>query len=389
MVVKSWIIYHQLPLLGTTEARKQMQGSAYQKLGYSDHLIAYFGTAVAKGLKLDASLRERKVNRVEIESLISRLQSQVKVGLTSLAATGGKVYSNATQKNFQEYYMDGPIVNLLSSRGQVPKGQALHQFASIKGDTFSKSSALGYAVGVWGNASSNVAGNKLVGVFATVSGIGAGADSQLVGQEVDVINNLPKNFSGKVKSSVGQQLVTIGTHNSTAATEIISDGVSKWENAIMVTGETLTSDATVIGVSQKTPVRIGLDFGNTPFSDSAIRISPSSAIKFESTDYMHPATINLTKDGFLQLKSGENGFAVKSNDGINNLIYISNQGEITFSKPEILYETASGETKRIDLTAISDTKQPESLPIWMVLAMLLVSFLNPFRISDLKKKNRD
>ena len=167
----------------------------------------------------------------------------------------------------------------------------------------------------------------------------------MVGMEIDVINRKDRNSPEKY-STVGAQIVTIGEADSTAAVEIISDWSSRWRHGILFDEGSMAKDGTIIAVSQEQPMKIGIDLGNSKFSDSAIRIHNNQIIKFEPLPEKigkeGPAYIKLSDDSFFSIYAGKNGFAVKSNDDSKNLLYIDNDGNVHLDQGNVILTSPSG-----------------------------------------------
>lgn len=252
------------------------------------------------------------------------------------------IISNYPAMYQQEYYQDGPIINYYSILNRLNDDYYLHQYAGLKTETILDTDHVGYGIGAWASAITNKANTKIVGQFVTAEGIRDGVNSQLVGQEIDIKNHCENNAASY--SQVGMQLVTIGEGDSTAALELISDWSSQWRHGILIDEGAISEDGTVLAVSQTQPMKIGIDLGNSSFSDAAIRIKNSEIIKFEPSDYEkeNAAFMKLSEDGHFLLYAGSNGFAVKSNDGMKNLFRVDSEGNVFMDEGNVVLTSPNG-----------------------------------------------
>jgi hypothetical protein len=194
------------------------------------------------------------------------------------------------------------------------------------------------AVGIWGGAASRAAGARAWGGFTSVTNT-AGEDAQIIGLEVDTMNtSLPGVFPNH--SKVGVQIVGIGfgepdgDHRNTAAIEILSDKVGRWINAIVIDDGALDAESTIIGVGEKGPVRAGLDFSATTFTDAAIRIKNNQKIRLD-TPSGSPAQIysDDQPESALALVAGPGGIRLVDNSGARNLVLVSPDGTVSVDGP--------------------------------------------------------
>lgn len=171
-------------------------------------------------------------------------------------------------------------------------------------------------------------GGKIAGQFTTVKGIGDGVNAQLVGQEIDVINNRPAD-SEEHYTTAGMQIVTIGTADSTAAIELISDWTSRWRHGIMIDEGAIAEDGTILACGQQDLMKIGIDLSNSIFSDSAILLNNDQCIKFEGTSFdVGSGLIYMSDDDQIVIQIGNKGLTVTTNDGLENILRITGEGEI-------------------------------------------------------------
>ncbi len=346
LVIKSFVIYKGFNLLdGETSANLiNQQIPNFNSLKYSQNTKNYIATILELGFdKKYISLNKPLTKEESVELLIQLNNYFSTYKLNSIEATKPYIISNVPIENNQEYYIDGPIVNQFSVKSKIRDENNLHQFTSILGNTELYSKNTSYGIGVWGSATSFVKDAKIVGGFFTVSGIGDGVKSQLVGQEIDVINkDNPKD--PQKHSSVGIQIVTIGSANSTTALEVISDTSSKWRHGIIFEENSISEDGTIIAVAQKNKMKLGIDLGNSTFTDSALRLKNNQNIKFESKDYNpnYASRIFLSEDERFTITSGLNGLEIKSNDSTKTIISIDKNGNILIDQGAFVMKSPNG-----------------------------------------------
>ncbi len=154
-------------------------------------------------------------------------------------------------------------------------------------------------------------------------------DAQLVGVEVDILNyakaGIPPNAS-----KVGQQLVTIGDFNSSAALEILSDHKSRWQNGILFQDGSISTNGTAIAIANKEPIKFGIDASQTQFSDSAILLKKNDRISFRAIQG------NPNKNTFITSDDFDDGYVVIGGgvrivtpDDKFNILKISQDGSIS------------------------------------------------------------
>ena len=184
------------------------------------------------------------------------------------------------------------------------------------------------SVANWSDAKSIVNQGKVWGSFISArSELEQGEDSQLIGLEIDVLNNGLAGESPN-QSKVGLQIVGFGNLN-TNAIEVLTDEQGLWQNVINIAKGTVDENGTVLGVAQETPIKIGIDFSNTPFSDAAIALSNESPITLE-TKNGNPASIytDTFRDGYLVIQTGKSGIRLVNNQNNENLLVINGDGTV-------------------------------------------------------------
>ena len=158
-------------------------------------------------------------------------------------------------------------------------------------------------------------------------------DSQLVGLEVDVTNDSLPGISPN-ESKVGMQIVALGTYECTNGIELLAAGNSSWNNGILISDGTISESGAIIGSSQTTPIKTGIDFTNTPFTNAAVAISNNSKITMQSKSG-NPAAIYTDDidDGYLVLQAGRSGVRITNNENDKNLMVIHADGTIEADFP--------------------------------------------------------
>lgn len=242
----------------------------------------------------------------------------------------------------QPYFPDGPLYIAKDIEVSAPKGSVFHQYSAIRGSTYTLEPDVN-GVGVWGAATSVHDGGKAWGGFFTAEGPNdANLDSQLVGVEVDVINKAKAGVSPN-QSKVGIQIVSIGERDSSAALEIISDNRSKWQNGILFDNNSISTDGAAIALSQRSPIRTGIDFSNGHFNDSAIRIGNNQIIRLDDSQQdTTPATIRNNSDNKLQITAGRSGISIRDNKNEKTLVEIDPSGHMIFEGATPVLKSPSG-----------------------------------------------
>lgn len=352
--------------------------SAAQMVKWTNAFKNEVATLISLGYDAEGIPQNTEIDAEAAEILMAELKAFVADESTSQNQFIGEGVTivNYECSDAQEYYMDGPIINQNRILNTVDEGNKLHQFSGLKVDTNLNTDDVGYAIGTWTHAQTTVEGSKVDGLFVTVKGIGEGANFQLIGQEIDVINGRDPGTEEEY-TTAGLQIVTIGTADSTAAIEIVSDWSSAWRHGIMLDEKSISQDGTVLAVGQKAPMKLGIDFSQCNFTDSAIRLNNNQLIRFQADTYdKNGGSMYMTQDNFLVITSGPNGMAIKDNDGIQNLLVIDNNGMVD---PNCLFY-------KNYLQQIEEIKKESRATIAVVLAVAVLMVIWVSRLS-LKLRN--
>ena len=188
------------------------------------------------------------------------------------------------------------------------------------------------AVALWSDAAARVDGARVWGAFISArSGLLPGNDAQLIGLEVDVLND-GKDGISPAQSKVGVQIVGFGKKN-TNALEIMSQSPSsgRFMNGVTIASGAIDRDGTVIGVgSQK--ARVGLNLEHSAFADSAVLLSPDSPITFRQAGL---ADAKIYRDKFgkgsLVLRAAPDGIRLTTSHDSANILAIDDEGRISRS----------------------------------------------------------
>lgn len=237
------------------------------------------------------------------------------------------------------------------------------------------------AVSLWSDAKSITDNGRVWGGFLSArSDLKEGEDSQLIGLEIDVLNG---GLRGEYPnhSKVGLQIVGFGNLN-TNAIEVLSDNEGLWQNIINVQNGTVERNGTVIGVAQKSPINIGIDFSNTPFDRAAMLVSNNSKLSFISKQG-NDASI-YTDDignGYLAIQTGKEGIRFINNENSANILTIKADGTID---PDCLFY------KNNAIDNINFGQQTYSWIIslisFMVIAILAIIII--YMVSQMNKLNK-
>lgn len=198
------------------------------------------------------------------------------------------------------------------------------------------------AVGVWGGAQSRARGARVWGGF-TLAANAPGQDAQVISLEVDTRNQALPGIVPNA-SKIGVQIVGLGPdpsqgvppgdYRNTAAIEILSDRVGQWVNGIVFDDGALAADGTILGVAQPGPLRLGLDFSATTFTDAAIRIKNNQKIRFDVPG-ANPASVysDAQPQSALALVAGPGGIRLIDNSGSRTLLVIEPDGTLRVQGP--------------------------------------------------------
>lgn len=196
------------------------------------------------------------------------------------------------------------------------------------------------AVAFWADGAARADKAQVWGGFMTArSSLPQGADAQLVGLEVDVLNyGLPGVAPNR--SKVGIQVVGFGNVN-TSAIEILhqhthDDG--RFMNGINIQPGAIHKEGTVIGVGPQ-DAAVGLNLYRSKFSDAAVVVSERAAVAFrkEGTPDARIWRDDIN-NGSLVLTAGPGGLRITNSANDVNLLAISDDGELLDSLVVRRYE---------------------------------------------------
>ena len=228
----------------------------------------------------------------------------------------------------QDYFPLGPLESQLSVGLRVSANSYSHQAESIYGLVENESTTVN-AVGIWGAASSLRKDARVWGGFLVAqSAEAAKDDAQVIGLEIDTINNTKAGLSPN-RSKVGLQVVGIGNQPVTNAIEVIGAGRAKWSTGMMFDGNSIYSDGAVIGVGNSKNVARGIDFSQVQFKDSAFLLHQGSRITFNNISGA-PSMLytDAFSNGHFVLRAGQAGLRIASNDDSKNLAIFDQNGNI-------------------------------------------------------------
>lgn len=250
--------------------------------------------------------------------------------ILDLNAPGLRLFSgrSSLRDGKQDYFPLGALDTQFTVALYVPEDSYAHQSEAIYGIVENASTTVN-AVGIWGSASSLKKDARVWGGFIKGStSEGEKNDAQVIGLEIDVINNALPGVSPN-RSKTGLQIVGIGKASVTNGIEIIGAGPAKWGNGILFSEGAIQKDGAVIGLSQSGNVARGIDFSNTTFGNAALLLNKESPISFRSRS--GNASLIYTDDfgnGHLVMQAGVDGLRVTNNDNNKNLMVVQPNGDI-------------------------------------------------------------
>lgn len=209
----------------------------------------------------------------------------------------------------------------------LPNGPALIHYQTFLSELISQRPNTN-AVAGWFDASSVVDGGRVWGGFMSArSGLPAGADSQLVGLEVDVLNDgLPGVYPNLAK--LGIEIVGFGRTNTTAIDVATETPSAAFENIIGIQRNTVAPDGAVIGMAPQNAGR-GIDFTGSTFSDAAFIVSPNQRFVFRAQGLGDAAIYrDEFSNGFLVLQAGPPGLRITNNANTANLLIVTSTGDL-------------------------------------------------------------
>jgi len=243
--------------------------------------------------------------------------------------------SDSLASGKQDYFPLGPLESQFSVGLKVGANSFSHQSESIYGSIENESSTTN-AVGIWGSAKSLQKNARVWGGFLVASTANAGGDdAQIVGLEVDSINNALPGVSPN-RSKVGIQVVGIGSQPLTNALEIIGAANGKWSNGVLLEKGAIHPDGAIIASSDNGEIARGIDFSQTHFRDSAFSLGQGSRITFQNKSggpsMFYTDNIDL---GHFVFRAGASGLRITSNDDSKNLATIDGSGNIITPKGDL------------------------------------------------------
>lgn len=184
------------------------------------------------------------------------------------------------------------------------------------------------AVASWSDAMARVNDSLVWGSFVSArSQLDAGSDAQLIGQEIDVLNDGKPGIAPN-KSKVGLQIVGFGRQN-TNAIEVLNQSPTsgQFSNGIVFGPTALAGDGAYLGATSAKPVARGIDFQNVHFTDGAMMLSQGSAITFANRSGEKSAI--LTDDSNqLVVRAGESGLRVIDSTSRRDLMTVTPAGDM-------------------------------------------------------------
>ena len=250
--------------------------------------------------------------------------------ILDLNAPGLRLFSgrSSLRGGKQDYFPLGPLDTQLTVALYVPEDSYAHQSEAIYGIVENASTTVN-AVGIWGSAASLKKDARVWGGFIKGStSDGENNDAQVIGLEIDVINNALPGMSPN-RSKTGLQIVGIGRAPVTNGIEIIGADAAKWGNGILFAEGSIEKDGAVIGLSQTGNIARGIDLSNTTFSNAALLLNKAAPISFRSRS--GNASLIYTDDfgnGHLVMQSGVDGLRVTNNENSKNLMVLQPNGDI-------------------------------------------------------------
>lgn len=225
----------------------------------------------------------------------------------------------------QNYFPLGPLETLFSVGLNVEASNLSHQSQAIYGIVDNRSSTVN-AVGIWGTGKSWARDARTWGgFFVGETAHGAEHDAQIVGIEIDVINNAaPGNAPHASKD--GLQIVGIGSQPVTNAINIIGVENGRWANGLLFTAGSIQEGGAYIGMAPGQNVARGIDMAGVRFTDSAIALGKWSAITFQNQEG-EKAAILTDDSNHLIVRTGSAGLRIV-NDKSELIAEITADGDI-------------------------------------------------------------
>jgi hypothetical protein len=230
------------------------------------------------------------------------------------------------QSTYPYYQFSGQHVGQMSGVSDLlPDGPALPQYQSWLTELISLRPGTN-AVASWSDAESKVDGGRVWGGFISArSELPDGADSQLIGLEVDVLNDgLPGVYPNY--SKVGLQVVGFGAANTNAIEVLTQTPSAAFQNIINIQPNSIAADGAVIGMAPQHAGR-GIDFRGSTFADGALLLSPNQKIVFQIPGLNDAAIYrDQFSNGYLVLQAGTPGLRITNAQDTANLMIITPDG---------------------------------------------------------------
>lgn len=210
---------------------------------------------------------------------------------------------------------------------QLENGPPLIQYQSFLSELITKRPDTN-AVSLWADAASVVNGGRVWGGFLSArSGLPAGADSQLIGLEIDVLNGGLPGVAPNA-SKVGLQIVGFGNANTNAIEVLTDTPNAAFQNALNIAAHSVAANGTVIGVGPQNAA-LGINLQYSHFSDAAMLMSENQKIVFRTPGTGDAAIwrddIN---NGHLVLQAGPAGLRIVNSENNANLLIVTPQGDL-------------------------------------------------------------
>lgn len=237
------------------------------------------------------------------------------------------------QSTYPYYQFSGQHVGQMAGVSDLlPNGPPLIHYQTFVSELISERPDTN-AVSLWADAQSQVNGGRVWGGFISARSdfaslpSGSGADSQLIGLEIDVLNaGLPGVYPNA--SKVGLQIVGFGNRNTNAIEILTQTASAAWQNVINIQPHTVAPDGAVIGMAPQ-DAGMGINFLGSRFADSAFLVSENQKITFRTAGTTDAAiwrdSIN---NGYLVLQSGTPGLRVVNSSNTANLLIVTDSGDL-------------------------------------------------------------
>lgn len=211
----------------------------------------------------------------------------------------------------------------------LPPGEPLEHYQSFLAELDSRRADTN-AVAFWADAMARAHKARVWGAFASArSELPKGQDAQLIGLEIDVLNDgLPGVHPNQ--SKVGLQIVGFGRTN-TNAIEVLAQSrdSGRFSNIFNVQPNAATEDGAIFGIAPQ-QTGVGLNMLGSTFRDSAILLSANAPLTFRGTEGQRDARIyrDNIDSGHLVLQASGSGIRITNSANEANLLVIDDRGNI-------------------------------------------------------------